>query len=503
LVGQGKHNRRVRARWLLGAIACTLAYSGAPAWGATERVSPAKSSGYPAAAERPRRIARPSEFAHSSSNGAGGVSPGSSSPASAPSAPSTPSTKAPSKTTPLPASKTTKTAAGKKPSTGRKPSKKKTAPVLHGNPARALLAYQAMQQNYYIPGTGLYEGEPFSYLWPFSQALAATVSVSNIPGQAATAASGYSRELKVRLYGLGKYWSTTTPSGQPLSGEQPEEEEQGEGSEPAEAAGNAPPVLPSFNGEVVPPGGASYYDDNEWVGIELVRLYQEHHEASLLEKAEQIMQFVMAGWSTNQKLACPGGVPFSDSSSNTERNTVTDGPGAELGVQLYRLTGNATYLGFAEMAYEWVRLCLRAPNEMYYDHIRLHGAIDTTEWSYNQGSMMGAGALLYQATGNGAYLYQARQTAKAALSYFTIARLLGENPFFVSVYFRNLMYLDSVTHDPPGARLAQSFVNEVWVHQRLSDNLFAFGSPPSTQLLYQAAMAQMYALLSTSPSTYF
>ncbi len=64
--------------------------------------------------------------------------------------------------------------------------------------------------------------------------------------------------------------------------------------------------------------------------------------------------------------------------------------------------------------------------------------------------MIGAGVLLYQATGNGAYLYQARQTAKAALSYFTLARLLGENPFFPSVYFRNLMYLDSVTHDPPG-----------------------------------------------------
>lgn len=394
----------------------------------------------------------------------------------------------------MPSTKTTKTPASKR------TTKKKSKPVLHGNPARALLSYEAMQQNFYIPGTGLYEGEPYSYLWPFSQALAATVSVSNIPGQAATAASTYSRELKVRLFGLQKYWGST---GQAIAGEQPEEEETGEGSEPAEAAGIASPVLPSFNGEVVPPGGASYYDDNEWVGIELARLYKERHEAPLLEKAEQIMQFVMAGWSTNPKLACPGGVPFSDSPSNTERNTVTDGPAAELGVQLYRLTGNATYLQFAATAYEWVRRCLRAPNELYYDHIRLHGVIDTTEWSYNQGSMMGAGVLLYQATGNSGYLYQARQTAKAALSYFTIPQLLNENPFFASVYFRNLMYLDSVTHDPPGPTLAQNYVNSVWVHQRLTDDLFAFGSPPTTQLLYQAAVAQIYALLSTSPSTYF
>ena len=64
--------------------------------------------------------------------------------------------------------------------------------------------------------------------------------------------------------------------------------------------------------------------------------------------------------------------------------------------------------------------------------------------------MIGAGTLLYQATGNGAYLYQARQTAKAALAYFTPERLGAEIPFFAAVYFRNLLYLDSVTHDPPG-----------------------------------------------------
>ena len=34
---------------------------------------------------------------------------------------------------------------------------------------------------YYILGSGLYKGEPFSYLWPFSQALAATVSMANVP----------------------------------------------------------------------------------------------------------------------------------------------------------------------------------------------------------------------------------------------------------------------------------------------------------------------------------
>lgn len=441
-------------------------------YGLAARIGEVAGSRYPKGAEYPRRVARPGEFAHSSSN-TGGASPGQIAP-------------------PKTAGKNTK----------RKVVKRK--PGLRGDAARALLAYQAMQQNFYIPGSGLYAGEPYSYLWPFSQALTTTISVSNISGQAASQASANSREVHVRLYGLGKYWGQPTPvAGRAPTGEQPEGEEPGEGSEPSEAAGIAPPALPSFNGSVVPPGGASYYDDNEWVGIELARLYKLHHEAPVLEKAEQIMAFVMAGWQTNPKLACPGGVPFSDAPGNTDRNTVTDAPAAELGVQLYRVTGDGAYLQFAQMAYEWVRTCLMQPNGLYGDHIRLHGVIDSSLWSYNQGSMIGAGVLLYQATGNSAFLFQARQAAKAALAYFTIERLLAENPFFPAVYFRNLMYLDAVSHDPPGARLAQSYVDSVWVHQRLTSNLFVFGSPPSSQLLTQAAIVQIYALLSTPAATYF
>ena len=64
------------------------------------------------------------------------------------------------------------------------------------------------------------------------------------------------------------------------------------------------------------------------------------------------------------------------------------------------------------------------------------------------------------------------------------------------MYFRNLLYLDSVTHDPPGPKLAQDYVNYAWPHLRLSDDLFVAGSPASAQLLVQAAIVQIYALLS-------
>ncbi|MGO9321245.1 MAG: glycoside hydrolase family 76 protein [Solirubrobacteraceae bacterium] len=430
------------------------------------RAVAASASPYPAGATRPSYRPRASEFArsapsgHSASSSGGSAAPGGS---GAPVGSGAPASKQPTK-----------------PVAAGKPAKPKK-PVLRGNPARALAAFEAMQKYFYISGSGLYKGEPFSYLWPFSQSFAATVSVANIPHLGVSLA----RELQARLTGLDSYLDT-------------------DNSGASEGAYTS--TLAAFDGTVAPPagpGGTKYYDDNDWVGLELVRLYQLTHQSALLGSAEGIMAFEMAGWQETPGLACPGGIPFSNAAANGERNTVTNAPVAELGTLLYRLTGSVQYLQFAEKAYEWVRSCLQQPVNLYADHIGRKGAVEPTLWSYNQGSMIGAGTLLYQATGNSAYLYQARQTANAALAYFTNEKLGSEIPFFVSVYFRNLLYLDSVTHDPPGPSIAQNYVNYAWQHLRLSNNLFVFGSPPAVQLLVQAAIVQIYALLSTPASTYF
>jgi hypothetical protein len=406
-------------------------------------------SAYPAAATRPA-FNRP--VAHASSSG--GATPG------------------PEPALPQTVSKPTK------------PSKPKK-PTLHGNPARALVAFEAMQKNYYEAGAGLYAGEPFSYLWPFSQALAATVSVAYVPHVGVTLGVNVGKELDARLTGLNSYLDTNNSGAE---------------------EGTYTSTLAAFDGSVAPPtgpGGTKYYDDNDWVGIELVRLYQLTHKSALLGSAEGIMAFEMAGWSTNQKFGCPGGIPFSNAATNGERNAVTTAPAAELGTLLYKLTGNGEYLQFAMKAYDWVRSCLLQPTNLYADHIGDKGVVEPALWSYNQGTMIGAGTLLYQATGNSGYLWQARQTAAAALAYFSLERLVAENPFFVSVYMRNLMYLDSITHDPPGSSLAQAYVNYAWQNERLSNYLFVSGSPPSAQLLVQAAIVQVYSLLSIPASDYF
>jgi hypothetical protein len=295
----------------------------------------------------------------------------------------------------------------------------------------------------------------------------------------------YLAELHARMIGLRSYLDTNNSGA---------------------AEGTYTSTLPAYDGTVAPPvgpGGPKYYDDNDWVGIELMRAFKLTRNPVLLGSAKGIMAFEMAGWSTDPTLACPGGIPFSNSLENTDRNTVTNAPAAELALQLYLATRESAYLQFAQTAYEWVRTCLLQPSGLYADHIRPHGVVDQSIWSYNQGTMIGAGALLYEATGNSAYLYEARQTARAALAYFVPERLAAENPFFPSVYFRNLLFLDSITHDPPGPRAAQAYVDGFWQYQRRANDIFVAGSPPSAQLLVQAAVAQIYALLSAPAATYF
>jgi hypothetical protein len=369
------------------------------------------------------------------------------------------------------------------------PAKPKT-PVLDLYARRALVAYEAMQQNFYVASAGLYKGEPeYSFLWPFSQALAASVSVAHIAGE--------QPKLETSLRALGTslqvYASSSVAPGETTA-----------------SGASTTTTVHSYDDVTAPPigpGGASYYDDNEWVGIELARMYELNHDPTALSGAQQIMQFVMAGWQTTgaegSPLPCPGGVPFSNAQDNTQRNTITDGPAAELGVQLYRITHEARYLQFAEMAYGWVRECLLETSGLYADHINLDGVVNHSLWSYTQGVMIGAGTLLWQVTHQSAYLSEARATAKAALTYFDYGKLSSENPFFAAVFFRNQIYLDSITHEAPGTLPAREYAYWAWLRHRLTDNLFAYGSPPTAELLGQAAVTQIYALLSISPRTYF
>ncbi len=366
-----------------------------------------------------------------------------------------------------------------------KPKPRKGPPPLSGPAVHALASYEAMQKYFYISGSDLYREElnqqSNSYLWPFSQAIAATITVAHIPGQQAKARFS----TGAQVHGLQKYLSTAPPN--------------------AVSSTEALQSLPHYTATIATAStdGTTFYDDNDWVGIEMVRLFELTHDEAALSLAEQILAFEEAGWVSNSNEPCPGGIPHSDSDEDEFRSTITSAPAAELAVQLYRVTGNGSYLQFAETAYNWVRECLAMSSGLYADHVEANGELDPEPWSYIQGVMIGAGALLYQATGDSGYLGQAETTANMAVSAFPLNVVGGENPFFAVVFFRNLIYLDSIVRNPTGTALAQQYVNWAWNSLHESNGLFADREGGKATLLDQASLTQIYALLATNPATYF
>ncbi|HEX4109523.1 MAG TPA: glycoside hydrolase family 76 protein [Solirubrobacteraceae bacterium] len=370
--------------------------------------------------------------------------------------------------------------------------KPKPKPALSVDESRAISSFTAMQKVYYLPTARLYRGASgaaYSDLWPFSQGFSATVDMAALPNEHQV----YRSNLEAVLGGLNEYW----------------------------AYGYTPPIgYLAVVGAPKRTTGVRYFDDNEWIGLDLVRLYVQDHLAELLPQAEKIFSLVTAAWDNTTSVACPGGVPFTDLTVNGDRNTVTNAPGAELGAELYELTGDGSDLAWASKMYNWVRSCLLQPDNLYSDHINGQGQIDSTEWTYNQGSMIGAGAMLYQATKDPTYLAQAQATAQAAMTYFTGATLDTQPVVFNAIYLRNLLFLgtelpatagDSGGNPSPTttgpdvyAPYAQAYANDMWTNVRDPANgLFDAEPGGGTQLLDSAGMVQVYAMLSEPFSLLF
>ena len=334
---------------------------------------------------------------------------------------------------------------------------------------RALSSYAAMQQQYYMPYHHLYRGEEtenaqeFAYLWPYSQALAATSAVAGIPALGLP----YQPAVREHISGLRLYWNPK----------------------------RRPPGYES--GALVSGGGEKFYDDQEWVGLQLVRAYRMLGDPGLLARALELFRLIVYGWDGNARHPCPGGVFWTQREGTFKRNTVSNAPGAQLGVELYQLTRRAAYLQWAKRMYHWVRLCLRETSGLYADNIDLSGTIDRSIFIYNQGTMLGTEALLYQATGNAEYLAHAQEEAATTLAYFTTSQLEGQPPFFVSIFAENLMRLNALAPSAGYSAYLQQYADHAWsAYVNPATGLFDFHDKQATLLLQQAAMTQLYAYLS-------
>ena len=347
----------------------------------------------------------------------------------------------------------------------------------NANVLKAYASYDALQSNLYQSNISLYQGlpsnscDPYSCLWPFTNATAGTVFLYGVPSS-----QQFLADVNARLTGLGHY------------------------ADAAEVSPTGSPQPSAYESAVAPPlgpGSATYYDDNAWVGLDLVHAYLLTSNPSDLTLAQDEFNFDVAGWDTSATDTCPGGV-FWEDAAGSQRNVTANGASAELGLELDQLTGDNSDLAWATRMYQWTVTCLRTAGGLFNDHINADGSVNSTIWSYNQGVMVGAGVLLNKLTGTSTYLSQAEQTASAALLYFgTGSTLINQGPAFNGIYFRNLLFLNSVVPNDGYASEAQSFGSSMWAQRQVSTGLI----DPQYGVNGTAPMVEIYALLAGSSPT--
>jgi hypothetical protein len=359
------------------------------------------------------------------------------------------------------------------------------------NAGHAAAAYGVMQaqtphQYFYLPSSKLYlefypydqnQDPPSGYLWSFEEATRATLYLYGMPNGVTT----YASAIEDRFTAREKYWDGgTTRRGYrsyPLTGDR-------------------------------------YYDDNCWVGGDLF----QHHiltttgsTSTALDRARGVWSYIQKGWTTN--LPKPGGVRWIDSRSNGDRATNSTAGWAKLGAQLYEVTGHNTgsYLDAATQAYAWLKEYLLRPDGLYANAMRADGQLDSKLWIYNQGIVIGAAVLLNRVTGEGQYLTDATHLADATLAGFgSDAYYSGADgaysgrAIFNAIFFRNLLMLYAVTRNASYLQKMQAYADAAWSDTKIHDGsgLFRLNGGSRYSLLDQAAMVQLYAILSWSPEQY-
>jgi hypothetical protein len=326
--------------------------------------------------------------------------------------------------------------------------------------SRAERAYSAMQRYFFDARSSGYRNTlgaaTEAHAWPASQALAATLAIARLPQTRATAGPAVRQRLARMRRRLG-------------SG----------------------PVFTDY------PSGDVFYDDNEWIAFDLLDWDALQTNAAARTEAVNVFGAIARAWDNDEATPCPGGVPWTTARGNHDRNTVTTANGAVLGLRLYALTHRSVLLWWSERMLAWLDQCMLSPNGLYWDHIARSGKVDQTEWSYNQGAVLDAYLLLYQATGQVTALERAETVADTALVYLA-PRWQHEPPEFAAIFFRYLLQLAAADGRSDYVRAARAYANRAWEAARNPQTGLFSTNGGGPRLLVQAAFVQLYAALAVA-----
>ena len=239
-----------------------------------------------------------------------------------------------------------------------------------------------------------------------------------------------------------------------------------------------------------------FYDDNEWIAIALMDAYGRTHNKQYLETSKMIYRFLLTGLND-----VAGGGFYWEEGNLKGKNTCSNGPGILVALRLYQATKEKAYLDTAIKVYNWTKKNLLSANGVYYDAIKLPSMkIDSAYYTYNAGTMLQAGVVLYNITKDKKYLDDARNVAVASEKYFYRNGKLPNNYWFNAVLIRGYIELYKVDKNKKQLQFIIDDAERVWKDEKDEQNLI--GTRKIKTLIDQAAMLETYARLQKLKSEY-
>lgn len=157
-----------------------------------------------------------------------------------------------------------------------------------------------------------------------------------------------------------------------------------------------------------------YYDDEAWIALTMVRLYNVTGDKRYLTVAKNLFSDIASGWN---KTYADGGVAWRKSQP-WSKNACINGPASLLAFKLYHATGNEDYARFGLKTYEWLRTHLLDPatGEVQDNVNGRTGHVEPWHFTYNQGTAAAAALEAYRYSRRNEYLEDACRAADYGLT---------------------------------------------------------------------------------------
>ena len=149
--------------------------------------------------------------------------------------------------------------------------------------------------------------------------------------------------------------------------------------------------------------------------IDYIDSYLVTKNPHYLEKAKQVLTFILSGWDENFE----GAVSWLEGVKD-QKPACSNGKAMVLALKLYEATKDNYYLEVGKKFYHWIDKYLKDPERgvVWNSWLTTTSAVCPDLYTYNTGTLLQAAVALYNYTGEQAYLDNAKFLAEGSYKVF-------------------------------------------------------------------------------------